>query len=31
MLSDLTLPLVLGPAGPHLAPALMQLMRGGRG
>ncbi|MBB1496685.1 HPr kinase/phosphorylase [Paracoccus sp. MC1862] len=31
MLSDLALPLVLGPAGPHLAPALMQLMRGGRG
>lgn len=24
------LPLVLGPAGPHLASALMQLMRGGR-
>lgn len=24
------LPLVLGPVGPHLPPALMQLMRGGR-
>lgn len=24
------LPLVLGPMGPHLPPALMQLMRGGR-
>lgn len=29
-LLGLTLPLVLGPAGPHLAPALLQLMRGGR-
>lgn len=29
-LSGLALPLVLGPNGPHLASALMQLMRGGR-
>jgi len=29
-LSGLALPLVLGPQGPHLASALMQLMRGGR-
>jgi len=29
-LSGVALPLVLGPGGPHLASALMQLMRGGR-
>lgn len=29
-LLGVALPLVLGPAGPHLAPALTQLMRGGR-
>jgi len=29
-LLGLTRPLVLGPWAPHLAPALMQLMRGGR-
>lgn len=29
-LSGVTLPLALGPHGPHLASALMQLMRGGR-
>lgn len=29
-LAGVALPLVLGPPGPHLAPALMQLLRGGR-
>lgn len=29
-LSGVALPLALGPGGPHLASALMQLMRGGR-